>query len=499
MDPFTMMMLGSAGAGVLGNVLGGVSKVKQDQNLANQQSAGIAQSNQRTDQNIGNFGTGSRVGANNMQNIISDARATAPKMDPQMLANYNTIAGSSDVGSSIHGRPMSASDAIGKSINDINYREAISRGYTPEQAQSFLARASLAQGASSGQGMSAAQLRDSDMQGLSMQNELRDEMRQRAMGLTPSLAQHQLLSGLDRAGQQQASLAAQQRGGMGNLLAQRNVAQMGGNAMQMASREGAMMALDERNQAQQQYGNLMAGMRADAGQRDITQAGFNQQTEQANLQKRLQDAQLAQQMNQFNAAQRQQVDQFNTGNQTNISLANAQAANQARAFGAQAFNQNQQFNRANELQTALAKSGMSQDAINRELAARFGINQGNVAAVNQGRALDLQNQMGLVNRGLDAANVGAFADRDAAALALSNPHMIQSPTRSAGLDYMGMLGQGLAGAGQMGMTLGNSFNRAPAQNPAPSSNSLNTAGMSSTINTITNRPASDIMAGTRWE
>jgi len=399
----------------------------------------VAQGNVDKNRAIADYTSGTQKGVENMSGAISKAQTDAlnnPLYNPAQTRSYGDLSGSF------------RSDSE-RAISDLKYKDALSKGYSPAQAQAFAMEASTAQGASIGKGADNIALRDTALKALSGQNELSNVMRARAMGETPSLAQQQMLAGLDRTAQQQAGLAAQQRGGMSALLAQRNAQMMGGQAMQQASREGGMMALEERERAIGQYGNQLGALRSDATQRDLSQGSLDMQTNLANVQHRQFGANLAQNANQFNAQQLQQANLANLSNRQNVNLANVGAQNQARQFGANAYNTNQQFNTGNQMQLGLAKAGMTQQMLNNELANKMALEQYNVANRQQTGMANASFQQSLANRGLDNSQMGAFVDRDSSILRLQNPNQMQgvapSMAHALGSGAMG----GMSEAGKM--------------------------------------------------
>lgn len=259
--------------------------------------------------------------------------------------------------------------------------------------------------------MSAAELQDSGEIELIKQRALSEVLEDRAAGRTPSIAKQKLLLALDRATKQQAGLAAQQRGGMNTALAQRNVARMGQEAMQGASREGAILAAEERERAEQALGGQLAGMRQVSTQRDVTQAGFDQEAAARNLAAR-QDAARQQQglagIKLNSLGQLMRADTFNATQQQALDMAKMQA-------------------RAN--------------AIADQARAKQQIDAGNIAAARGLQQQRIGEDIRLRDAALGAERMGIMADADLAKMALGQqvelPQLQQAPVYNPGAQVFG--------------------------------------------------------------
>jgi hypothetical protein len=411
---------------------------KQGQSAAKHAADQAAAKNRHRDQMMGQYTEGARQGAQ------------------EMSGHYQGLLDRDPMYSSVRGQTY---DQLGGLRHDQTVQDAI-RGfstgqqgqvhsYDAERALGQQGSASLAQAVDSGRGMRSAEIGESDTITLEQQAALRDQLGAAARGETPSLANQAMISGLERAAQQQAGLAAQQRGGAGSLLAQRQAQQMGGQAMQQAAREGAMMSLDERERARAQFGQQLGTMRAESTQRDLQQASFQQQMEQANLQKRLADAGLATNVNLANAAAQTGMSQFNVGQANQMALANAAAENQRRAMEAQARTGMSQFNvsRADDLARLQGLTAIDQSG--RSLDMRRGIDQFNVGQDTRTQELNNAWVQNLLNQQSGALSRGAFAGADAAGMGLGAGHAVSNVAAPhTGAAIIGGIGEGLSAAAQ---------------------------------------------------
>ena len=449
MDPLTVMAVGY-GAQALGSYISNRSKAKDEKRLADQQ-------NRFRDSQIQQYTQGTQAGAREMQDAFN-ARIEQQQQNPMSQAfqtqDFNTLANASGYRS-----------AVDKAYSGFDSgQQGQVHSYTPQQVAAQQAQATLAQAVSSGRGMQQAQLGDRDAVTLQQQAELRDRLGAAARGETPSLANQAMLSGMERAAQQQAGLAAQARGGAGSLLAQRQAQRMGNQAMLGASREGAMMSLDERERAQSMFGSQLGAMRAESTQRDIQQAAFQQQAEQANLQKRLQDAGLATNINAANAAALTGMSQFNVSNANQMALANQQAINAQRAAEAQNRTGMSQFNVSRADDLARLRSGLTMSAADRELGMRADTDRFNVMQQTAAQSENNRWLQDLQRGALGAQERGAFVGADAAQLGLNQGQALSRAAPSFGGQMLQSLGQGAMSAGTHMYTSGLS---APSALSAP--------------------------------
>lgn len=228
--------------------------------------------------------------------------------------------------------------------------------------------------------MNAAQINQAQQgQTRAQQMGLANALTAQMQGQGPSLAQMQLKSATDRGIKQSMAMAASQRG----LNAQQRARMVGNSAAAMqqdAARASAQTRMAEQLAAQQQLGGVLSGVRGQDIGLAQSQAGLQQQANQANFQGGLQSA-LA------NAQMQQQSGIQNAGLEQQAMLAQAQMNQQANQANLAGYLQNQGQNDAMQRSLYGQQLGLAgqqqQSAMAREQLLSGDYNMGRQLAMQQ--------------------------------------------------------------------------------------------------------------------
>ena len=243
---------------------------------------------------------------------------------------------------------------------------------------------------------------------MQQQQQFANQQALQAQGQGPSVAQVQAQQQANNIMQQQAAMLGSQRGSSNPALAQRQAMDQGAAAQQAAAQQAVLGRTQEVLGAQQNYGNILAGMGSQTSNWSQAQA---QLTQQAQLQsmgalnsQNLAQAQLMQQNNQFNSGA------LNANNLAQAQLyQQAGLANQAdqNQFMLQQGQMNQQTNLAN-MQSELAQNQLNAQQYNQYMDYLQQQNLAQYQGQMAGQQLEVQNALG-------ASQVNAQAYQNSAA------------------------------------------------------------------------------------
>ena len=443
MDPITIALLVSAGVSIVGGLISGA----QEADKIGKANKIVAQSNLAREKDVAAWEVAAKAGGEAQKayiNKLLNDFATDPLYTAVEMPSYDTIVGQSALAKEMGA--TSPAEAVVANAANIVYKDAIAKGYTAKEAEAFAFKATTAAAGTVGAEADRTVLVDTAMKALANQNELSNVLRDQALGKVPSIAEQQMALGMERAAQQQAGLAAQQRGGLGSLLGQRNAAQMGGLSMQQTTRDSGIAAMEEVARNQELYRDMLGGLRTDATNRDTTQGNMDNATALANLRHRELAGQLAQENNQFNARQLQDADSTNTTNRTTVSMNNARAINDARSFGANAANVTSLANSKGKYDASRDRANLLGDALTNETNNKMLLAKQNL--MNQQNALDNNASFRgkLVGEDITAGKQVNNAEMDALTLKLGQNPQQQQAAPNWGLDVANRVANGAENA-----------------------------------------------------